>query len=110
MFNEEGQCRVSVKVGNTYVPNPSAKRALVVPFDLDGSEVEIGSITDSRRFEVPPGQYALYFEVGEDEKFVTWALLSFVPQATVDARILVEDQGISPEYPLDMAAKPAGIA
>lgn len=107
MFLEEGLCKLCVKVDNKFTPNPAADRAFVVPFEIDCNEVEIGSITDSKRFDVQSGQYALYVELGLTLENLDWASVTFVPYPKIEPQILVADVDLSPEYPLDMAARPA---
>lgn len=107
MLQEEGLCKLSIIVDSEFKPNTSAIRAFAVPFEIDNNEVEIGSITDSRCFDVPSGQYALYVEVGMTNEGQEWASVTFVSQARIEPQILIVDSDLSPEYPLDMSAGPA---
>jgi hypothetical protein len=107
MLQEAGLCKLTVVVDGEFKPNTSAIRAFAVPFEIDNGEVEIGSITDSKHIDVPSGQYALYVEIGITDDHLEWASITFVPQAGVGPQILVADADLSPEYPLDMSARPA---
>lgn len=63
-IKEAGQHLVTVKVdANEIEPPPEAIRAIDVPFEVPpNGAVEIGSISDSLSFELPPGVYQLRFE------------------------------------------------
>ncbi|GAO37570.1 hypothetical protein SCT_3003 [Sulfuricella sp. T08] len=107
MLEEEGVCRINVVMAENFKPTEGAKRAFVVPFDVDACGVEVGSISDSHLFDIPAGHYALYFETGQVGAQGQWAIITFMLQHEVEPQVLIEDSQLCPTYPLEMRANPA---
>jgi len=82
-------------------------RAVKLPFRIEGGEVEIATITESKRLEITEGEYDLVFQIGRDEQQKMWCVFEFVPQASSKAEILRADQALKVNEPLIMTAEPA---
>lgn len=107
-LDETGRAQITVEDGTAFVPEASAERAIVVPFEIDSDgKVECAAISESRVVEMQPGKYALHFETGRNNDATPWIRFFFVPQEAVEARILLTGPRLTPQYPLLMGAVPA---
>jgi hypothetical protein len=98
-----------------------AIRALVVPFEVIGSGlVEVSGVyeKDGNCARVPPGRYALLFQLGysnlakrgpEPNQHIRepWCDISFVPSESAEPAILRQDPELAPPDPLAMDGAPA---
>lgn len=82
---------------------PTAIRVIQVPFDVSKNGlVEVASISGGVQAELIPGEYALRFECYPNLKI----RLVFVRGGDRGFKILREDDGLSPRYPLRIKADP----
>jgi Competence protein J (ComJ) len=85
-------------------------RAISVPFFVPvAGDVEIASIDNSLTLKVTPGTYDLIFEIQNVDiyKDMVGIRLLFNDVSRPDAAILVADELLKPEFPLEMSARPA---
>lgn len=119
-FFTHGSCdavAVEVWAGDSLAPRPDAARAIRVPFTVPPSRrVEISDLGVGHVIELPPGKYALLFEVGalppvDNEEAQWWARcwcwLTFSTHEDATPAILVANDGLDPSDQLLMDAKPA---
>ena len=105
-LEQDGNMRVAIDLRDTFEKiNANALRAIRVPFSVKGI-TEVASISEGFKFEVPDGDFSLYFETGRDAEGM-WSLLTFVKQYNSDAEILVCDGQLKPGKTLLMTANPA---
>jgi hypothetical protein len=127
---------VEVFLNESVQLSPDAVRAIQVPFTIGPQGVgfyctaiyiDVLGIVPEEDFgtvpcylPMPPGEYALVFEqgfmpdwgpdgyLGEDENNTTsmWGKLWFNLETNAEAKILVQDSGLRPIYPLNMDAEP----
>lgn len=69
--------------------------------------VEITGLDQGVRVQIGEGNYALLFETGNSDNEIVWVDFTFVRQESVQAKILVSDEGINPHAPIVMEAEPA---
>lgn len=105
-----GTVRVRVFLNGLFNESTStAARILLVPFPVppDG-EVEIGSIGGGVKLALPPGEYELVFEHGQDSENGFWVNLWFRETGTaVQAKVIRADPELDPPSELVMNAQPA---
>jgi hypothetical protein len=104
----------SVEVSTTtYLPfdtSESAVRVIEVPFTLEGAEVEIGSISDTKVITVGPGDYSLRFHAyAPNRDAVTHIKFLFLSGSRLPIFDLMRvDPGLTPDADLLLTASPAG--
>jgi len=122
----DGRIQVEVQQSNDFSLAVGTIRAIRVPFSVsDAALVDIESpiSDDTNLIPVSTGSYALFYETGyltnqevdnkeegEDREYyerTMWCRLTFIPNDSVQAEILVADEDLSPTYPLLMTAQPA---
>jgi hypothetical protein len=110
-LDEGGSAEVEVAYERSFVLSPQTTRAIGVPFRITGSRgVIIASIGDEQNTYVPPGEYSLIYEAFSASHEVIRIRLTFVEGPAAEPKILVADEGMHPEYPLLMEARPATLA
>jgi hypothetical protein len=102
MLIDSGNMHIDI-VSNTIVEiAEDTVRAIQVPFDVqDSGVIEIATITESMRVELPPGKYALIFETCESK-----CTFTFIPQQDVHTEILRADSEITRTTDFLMDAEP----
>ena len=102
-----GKIRISVTTQHLDLGDSSANRIICVPFNVRrGGKIEIATIAQSQRLEVPAGDYSLTFEHGTDSRGM-WCALRFVQTTDeVIPEIVRADSDLSPTIPLLMEASP----
>lgn len=107
-LDEAGRAETTFECQPSFVPVSKAIRAIVVPFEVDrGGKVECATIAQSMVVELKPGKYALHFEAGKKDNATAWIRFCFVPQDSVEPKVLVADANLAPQYPLLMSVAPA---
>lgn len=103
---DAGPTSVEVVVAD-HMPSPSGLRAIAVPFECsEEGEVEVASISDSRIFVVPSGQYQLLFETGYSDEG-NWCKFTFIRNGSKIPQIVLRDAELTPSDSLLMLAEPA---
>ena len=106
-LSEDGMLDVVTEVGSV-TRSVGAQRAIRVPFVVGPSgQVEVASISDGRRLDVPSGEYGLYYQTGWREGGRMWCRLTFAPGHFDDAEVVIADSDLAPPAPLLMRARPA---
>jgi Competence protein J (ComJ)/Deoxyribonuclease NucA/NucB len=95
---DDGEIRVTVLVNRQRSGASTAQRIIQVPFSVPhDTTIEIGSISDSRQFEIPQGNYAVTFEHGHIDGGSMWCTLWFEPrQEVVLASVVRADPELAP--------------
>ncbi|MBW4420286.1 MAG: competence protein ComJ [Myxacorys californica WJT36-NPBG1] len=124
-IGSDDDCDIEIWDASEISIQPNAVRAIVVPFSvpMSGSIVITGgtSVVPEHELKLPSDEYALVFEYGLREEYwqnpeyqepdalfiPTWSRLTFIPDRSVEPRILRADSDLSPSYPLLMEARPA---
>jgi len=105
---ESGDARILIHLGPGPDPDSGIIRAIRVPFRVPESGiVEVASIEDSTRLELPNGEYELTFQTGRSDGTETITLV-FERKSGSTAEIVIRDSKLQPRYPLLMDANPAG--
>jgi hypothetical protein len=105
---KDGDTKIEIEHKSQIALRGGTIRAIQVPFSVPSSgELEIASIADGFRLEMPPGEYALIFEAGYDENLVQECFLSFVPAIKCTAKVLRADADLAVPSSLLMTAEPA---
>ncbi len=110
-----GPMRIEVARADSLDVDPSARRAIVVPFEVGPSGVVL--VLDAfsygpaiPRIEVGAGRYALLFETASDRSSpdpdAMRTRLTFIPDPQPAARILRADDQLSPGPALFLDARP----
>ncbi len=97
--DHDGQCWIEV---NTAAETPdlrveSSNWAIEVPFDVDETDVEIGTILDTKPYRITPGRHRLIFEAhpGQDIEGTSYAYvlrLSFIASTEQEFKILKQGE------------------
>lgn len=98
----DGVVHVDFVVKEQFVLDPNSIRTISVPFQCIGGEIEIAAIAESQPLPLADGCYQLIFENGLQPQ--NWCRITMILNGDLEPRILVADQGISPNYPLVMEA------
>jgi Competence protein J (ComJ) len=106
---DDGKTGVTVLVNQRRSESSTAHRIIRVPFSVPhGATLEVGSISDSRQFEIPQGDYAVTFEHGRADGGSMWCTLWFEPmKEPVLASVVRADPELAPGEDLLMEAEPA---
>jgi hypothetical protein len=109
-IQEGGRHLIMVSVeANQVEPEPAVIRAIDVPFEVPpGGAVEIGSISESTLFELPPGLYQLRFECyGRANSETPRVRFVFCRDDDPVFRLLRVDSDLHPSKDLLLTALPA---
>jgi hypothetical protein len=101
-IESDGVVHVDFEVKEQFVLDPNSIRAISVPFQCIGGEIEIAAIAESQPLPLADGSYQLIFECGSQPE--NWCRITMISDGDLEPRILVADQVISPNYPLVMGA------
>jgi hypothetical protein len=119
VLEDAGDVPFVVTMAPEVAVSPEAFRAIVVPFEVGEGGVEVADMYYGSKhvFDVPPGHYALLFEMSHREASAELesaedepvrCTLTFVPATTpVEARVLCKDDLLDPPDPLVLDGKPA---
>lgn len=105
-----GEMEVEVYIGPERELQSTTERAIMVPYHvLKSGLIEVASISDSQRLQIPTGNYALLFETGFDKENDNklWIKFSFIKREKVEPKIISADHELNPTYPLLMKTVPA---
>lgn len=106
-LEEDGNLRIALRVKDHFDKiKDNTIRAIRVPFSVRNELIEVASISDGFKAEIPLGDYSLYFETGKDEKEM-WCVFTFVREYDPQAEILICDDDLQPGETLIMNADPA---
>ncbi len=106
-LEEDGNLRIALRVKDHFDKiKANTIRAIRVPFSVRNGLIEVASISDGFKAEIPLGDYSLYFETGKDEKGM-WCVFTFVKEYDPQAEILICDGDLQPGKTLIMQADPA---
>lgn len=105
-LNGDGNCKIIVRLVNDIVIDDSDIRAIVVPFEVKDGGVEVGSVMETVKIDIPVGNYELLFTIKlvNDVEHYTF---SFVESENPMARVLKADDGLNVPVELLMVASPA---
>jgi hypothetical protein len=106
-LSEYGDAEITIELSDSIKISDGAIRSILVPFTVE-EEIEIASITDSVVIEIPKGEYGLIFNAipstsNNSERYE----LIFVKSTFPEAKILIQDDELSPPSPLLMEATAA---
>lgn len=104
----DGECYINISIQDKVLKSNGSIRTIVVPFEVKECGVEIASITDAIKVDIPSGIYELVFNIipnGKDGLDVYE--FAFVQNDGPKPRIILADELINPPDTLLMQAKPA---
>jgi Competence protein J (ComJ) len=108
-LDESGGLYVDIEISNNpFKIRANTLRAICVPFSVGPEEsIDVSSIDQGIKVNIPKGEYALIFETGRGIDNLMWSYLTFIPSSQTKAEILKADSGLSVRPPLLMEALPA---
>lgn len=105
--DHDGECRLQVEIADTVAVEPEAISAVQVPFVI-AETIRLGSVFTLREADLPPGRYALVFQIlPGDAEYAYILRLGFVPDEAADFAILRPGGDITATTVLRRDADPA---
>ena len=106
-LEQDGDLRIALRVMDHFDKiKDNTVRAIRVPFSVRNGLIEVASISDGFKAQIPSGDYSLYFETGKDEKGM-WCVFTFVEMYDPQPEILICDHDLQPGKSLIMKTDPA---
>ena len=92
-LGDVGELQVEVRVTEDFAVTPEAVRAVVVPMCVSSSgRVVLSDCVNDETLSVPPGEYALLFEIGYLSRTLgeeaEWIRLTFAPRQDAQREVL----------------------
>jgi hypothetical protein len=92
-LGDVGELKVEVRLREDFVLTPEAVRAVVVPMYVSSSgRVVLSDCVNEETLSVPPGEYALLFEIGYLSRNLgeeaEWIRLTFAPHQDAQPEVL----------------------
>ncbi len=106
-LDEVGGMKIDVRLCDEPEKSSHTIRSIKVPFKVPcGIDIEVGSITESKKLALPSGNYSLVFDTWYDNRQMV-CRFSFCKKMDMQPEVLILDQELDPQYPLDMNGIPA---
>lgn len=107
-IKEDGNISIILRVKDEFTPQSRSQRIIRVPFEVpENGMVEIASITDGQRIQVPSGKYSLYYETYLKRKSNMAACFTFCRRHIDEPKIVKSDSEVKEPDEYLMKAEPA---